>query len=172
MLRRLDATDLEFEVWSFSGAGFIICIIFFVSRHRVRLVKRPLIILAIVTAVVAVLAFSFVDRIPPRSLTATRMHVLKRRVLQFAQAHGELPKSLAAMPVMEGYDSSIRDGWKRDIIFEVSTSGVVTFRSLGRDGTIGGSGDDADIIRSFPARDAHGKWSDEMIEWSEDTFRK
>ena len=26
VLRRLDATDLEFEVWSFSGAGFIICI--------------------------------------------------------------------------------------------------------------------------------------------------
>jgi len=143
-----------------------------VSRHQVRLVKRPIIILAIATAVVAVLVFSFVDRIPPRSLTATRMHVLKRRVLQFAQAHGEFPKSLVALPVMEGYDSSIRDGWKRDIIFEASTSGIVTFRSLGRDGAVGGSGDDADIIRSFPARDAQGKWSDEMIEWSEDTFRK
>jgi len=143
-----------------------------VSRHGARLVKRLMISLAIATAVIAVSAFSFLDRIPPRALTATRMHVLKRRVLQFARTQGELPKSLAALPVMEGYDSSFRDGWKKDIIFEVSTSGVVTFRSLGRDGIVGGSGEDADIIRSFPARDAQGKWSDEMIEWSEDTFRK
>ena len=139
---------------------------------RLRLVKRPIIILGIMTALVAVLAFSFVDRIPPRALTATRMHGLKRRVLQFAHERGELPKSLVALPVMEGYDSSIRDGWKRDIIFEASTSGVVTFRSLGRDGALGGSGDDADIIRSFPAHDARGKWNDEMIEWSQDSFRK
>jgi hypothetical protein len=72
---------------------------------------------------------------------------------------------------MEGYDSSIRDGWRRSILFEVS-SNVITFRSFGRDGADGGGGDDADIVRSFPARDAHGKWSDEMVEWSRDTFRK
>jgi hypothetical protein len=137
-----------------------------------RLVKRPIIILGIMAAVVAVLAFSFVDRIPPRALTATRMHVLKRRVLQFAHEHGELPKSLAALPVIEGCDSSIRDGWKRDIIFEASMSGVVTFRSLGHDGALSGSGEDADIIRSFPTHDAQGKGNDEMIEWSQDTFRK
>jgi Type II secretion system (T2SS), protein G len=134
--------------------------------------NRTLIILAVVTAVVAVLAFSLVDVIPPRSLTAARMQVLKRRVLHYAQAHGELPKSLAVLPAMEGYDNSTRDAWKRDIIFEVSTSGVVTFRSFGRDGVVGGAGDNADIIRSFPARDTHGRWNDERVEWSEDTFRK
>jgi len=105
-------------------------------------------------------------------MTATRMQVLKRRVLQYAQSHGELPKSLATLPPMEGYDSSTLDGWKREIIFEVSKSGVVSFRSLGRDGVSGGSGEDADILRSFSTRDAGGKWSDEMVEWSEDTFKK
>lgn len=134
--------------------------------------KRILIILAIVTAVAAVLASCVVDHIPPRSLTATRMQVLKRRVLRFAQAHGELPKSLAELPTMKGYDNSVRDGWERNIIFEVPTSGVVTFRCLGRDGASGGAGEDADIIMSFSARDAQGKWSDESVEWSEDTFRK
>jgi hypothetical protein len=142
-----------------------------VSRYLARLVKRTLIILAIATAVVTVLVCS-VDTIPPRALTATRMQVLKRRVLQYARAHGHLPKSLAALPAMEGYDNSIRDGWKRDIIFEVSTSSVVTFRCLGRDGAVGGAGDDGDIIRSFPARDAQGRWSGEPVDWSEDTFRK
>lgn len=117
-------------------------------------------------------ALCFVDRIPPRAMTAMRMQVLKRRVLQYAQSHGELPKSLATLPPMEGYDSSVMDGWKREIIFEVSDSGVVSFRSLGRDGVSGGLGEDADIVRSFPAHDASGKWSDEMVEWSEDTFKK
>jgi hypothetical protein len=135
-------------------------------------VKRTIIILAIVAAVAAILAFSFVDVIPPRSITATHMQMLKRRVLQYAQAHGELPKSLAVLPAMKGYDNSIRDGWRRDIIFEVSASGVVTFRSLGRDGVAGGTGDDADIVRSFPAHDVQGKWSSETVDWSEDTFRK
>lgn len=73
---------------------------------------------------------------------------------------------------MEGYDNDIRDGWNRELVFEVSTSGVVTFRSLGRDGAAGGSGEDADIVRSIPARDSQGRWSDELVEWSEDSFRK
>lgn len=134
--------------------------------------RRPIIILGIATLAVGVLVFGLVDRIPPRDLTATRMHVTKRRVLQFARTHGELPKSLTALPAMEGYDNDIRDGWNRELVFEVSTSGVVTFRSLGRDGAAGGSGEDADIVRSIPARDSQGRWSDELVEWSEDSFRK
>ena len=134
--------------------------------------KRVIIIFAAVIVAVVVFASCVVDRIPPRALTATRMQVLKRRVLQYAQSHGELPKSLASLPPMDGYDSSVQDGWKRDITFEVSASGVVSFRSLGRDGVAGGSGEDADILRSFPARDTQGKWSDEMVEWTEDTFKK
>lgn len=73
---------------------------------------------------------------------------------------------------MEGYDSSIQDGWKRDIVFEVSASGVVSFHSLGRDAAPGGSGEDADIVRSFHVRNAQGKWSDEMVEWAEDSFKR
>lgn len=134
--------------------------------------KRLIIILAIVTVAVVVLASCIADRIPPRAMTATRMHGLKRRVLQYAQAHGHLPASLAALPPMEGYDSSVRDGWNRDIIFEVSASGLVSFRSLGRDAAVGGLGEDADIVRAFPSHDAQGKWSDEMVEWTEDTFKR
>ncbi len=134
--------------------------------------KRTYIILALVAAVIAILVFSLVDVVPPRGLTATRMQMLKRRVIQYGQAHGELPTSLAGLPEIKGYDCDIRDGWKRDIIFEVSTSGVFTFRSLGRDGIVGGTGDDGDIVMSFPTRDAQGKWSDETVGWSEDTIRK
>ena len=116
-----------------------------VSRHRAHPVKRVIIILSIVAAVVAVLEFCVVDRIPPRAMTATQMQVLKRRVLQYAQSQGHLPASLAALPPMEGFNSSVLDGWRREIVFEVSASSVVSFRSLGRDGAVGGSGEDADV---------------------------
>ena len=142
-----------------------------VSRHGICPMKRVLIVFAAVAAVIVSEAVFVVDSIPPRALTATRMQVLKRRVLQYARAHGELPRSLVDLPAVEGYDGSIRDGWSRTILFEVS-SNLVTFRSLGRDGIPGGSGDDMDMVRSFPARDAQGQWCDEMIGWSEDTFRK
>jgi hypothetical protein len=134
--------------------------------------KRVIIILAIVVAVFAIVAVSIVDVIPPRNLTATRMQVLKRRVLQYVQAHGELPSSLAALQKMEGYDNNIQDGWKKEITYEVSTSGIVTFRSFGRDGVAGGSGEDADIVGSFPSHDKQGKWSDESVSWSEDPLQK
>lgn len=118
-------------------------------------------------SVIVLLALSrcLVDVIPRKDLTITRMWVLKRRVLQFAHAHNELPPSISALPPVEGYDNSTKDGWKREIIFEVSTEGVVTFRSLGRDGVVGGIGDDADIVRSFIARDSQGRWNDEPVEW-------
>jgi hypothetical protein len=135
-------------------------------------VKRIIIILAVTTTTVCILASCVVETIPPGALTATRMQALKRRVLQYARAHDRLTSSLAALPPMEGYDNSVKDGWKRDILFEISAAGVVSFSSLGRDGVVGGSGESADIVRSFPSRDAQGNWSDEVVEWSEDTFKR
>ena len=133
--------------------------------------KRVLIFLAVIVGVAALLAFALVDVIPPRALTATRMQILKTRVLEFARKHGELPSSLSVLPANQARDNSILDGWHREILFEVSTSGILTFRSLGRDGLVGGSGEDADITRSFMARDSQGRWSDNTVGWSEDTFR-
>ena len=113
----------------------------------------------------------FVDHIPPHAMTVTRMQHLKRRVLQYAQSHDRLPASLTALPPMEGYDDRIQDGWQRDIAFEVSGD-VIAFRSLGRDGVLGGTGEDADIVRSFPLHDAQGRWSNEFVGWTEDIVRK
>ena len=131
---------------------------------------KKIIFLAVIGTAAAVL-YGCVEVVPPRSLTAVRMHMLKRKVLRYARQHGELPASVQVLPEMHGYDNSALDAWKRPIIFETSPSGSVTFRSLGRDGKIGGEGDDADIIRSFPARNAQRQWSDEGVDWSEDTFR-
>jgi hypothetical protein len=67
---------------------------------------------------------------------------------------------------MAGYDASVTDGWGRTLSYQTNTTGIVTLESLGRDGILGGSGADADIIRSFRIRDARGAWSDEMVDWS------
>jgi len=107
-----------------------------------------------------------IDRIPPTSLTETRMFVTKRRILQYAQAHDQLPPDLSSLPQMAGYDMSLKDGWGRTLSYQTNSAGTVTLESLGRDGVLGGSGEDADIIRSFPIRDSHGAWSDEMVDWS------
>jgi hypothetical protein len=113
---------------------------------------------------------SIVDVAPPRSLTAGRMQTTKRRILRYAHQHGELPNRLSELPRFDGYSNEIVDAWKRPIAFEKSATGRVTLCSLGRDGKIGGEGDDADIVRSFPARDEQNRWSDEMVNWIEDSF--
>ena len=133
-------------------------------------------ILDVVLSVVAlaILSRCLVDVIPPKDYTISNMLHLKRRVMLYAQAHNELPTSITALPPMEGYDNSNLDGWKREIIFEVSKEGVVTFRSLGRDGVVGGAGEDADIVRSFATHGSEGRWSDELVDWvgGEDTLGK
>jgi len=105
--------------------------------------------------------------IPPRALTATRMWGIKRRVLQYAHSHNQLPHGLSDLPVMAGYDNSIYDEWGRAFSYEILPAGDVRLTSLGRDGKIGGSGKDADFVATFPSHDAQGRWSDEMIGWSQ-----
>jgi Type II secretion system (T2SS), protein G len=104
--------------------------------------------------------------IPPRVLTATRMWVVKRRILQYAHSHNQLPHSLSELPIMQGYDNDVEDEWGRMIAYLVSPSGLVTLTSLGRDRKQGGTGKDADMVATFPSRDGQGNWSDGGIEWS------
>ena len=120
----------------------------------------------IFTATLAMVVSGCVDRIPPTSLTETRMHVTKRRIIQYARVHNQLPPDLVSLPPMSGYDTSVIDGWGRPLSYQTNSKGIVTLQSLGRDGVAGGSGDDAEIVRSFPARNTQDTWSDELVEWS------
>ena len=130
-------------------------------------------LLFVLVVVVMVLGFNevierlIVDPIPRRALTEARMQALKRRVILYARVHDVLPDSLAALPMINGYNNNTNDAWKRPITLEISSSGIVTFRSLGRDGVEGGMGDDSDIIRSFSSRETEGKWNDELVQWTE-----
>jgi hypothetical protein len=48
---------------------------------------RQLIVFLVGVAGMVVLSGLFVDHIPPRAMTVTRMQALKRRVLRYAQGH-------------------------------------------------------------------------------------
>jgi len=100
------------------------------------------------------------------------MFVTKERILEYARTNNHLPADLSVLPLHLEKDCSVVDGWGRKIIYEVDSSGIVTLKSLGRDGNAGGAGEDADIICGFRSRDAQGKWSDPLCNWDFDSFSK
>src|SRR5689334_17156311 len=103
---------------------------------------KKIFLVVVVLAVTGAIMLSVVDVAPPRSLTAGRMQTTKRRILRYAHQYGELPTSLSILARIGGYGNEIVDGWKRPLIFETSPTGLISLRSLGRDGKIGGEGDD------------------------------
>ena len=142
----------------------------FQNRRRRRM-KKSIIALSIVVGILFLAEMCLVETVPPRSLTATRMHMVKRRILRYAREHNRLPPDLSVLPQIEGYDNSIHDAWGNTLIYEVDAEGMVTLKSFGKDGIAGGTGNDKDIVRSFPSRDSKGQWSDELVDWTFDSFR-
>ena len=138
--------------------------------------KRLLIVCLIVVG--TLLAFAVIWSlhdfavIPPRDITGTRMFVTKARILEYARTNGKLPPNLSVLPPRPGKDDSIADAWGRKIMYEADSSGTVTLKSLGRDGMIGGSGEDVDIICAFDARDAQGHWSNPFVDWSYNSLKR
>jgi len=68
----------------------------------------------------------------------------------------EVPKSLDVLPRREGYANRTKDGWGRELDYSISGGGILTLKSLGRDGKIGGTGEDADISKSYRTVDEEG----------------
>jgi hypothetical protein len=126
--------------------------------------KRLLIVCGVIMAIaILVLAWMALDDLvglPPGALTATRIVVTRRRMLQYAQSHNQLPHLLSELPILPGYDNDVIDEWGGVIAYEVSPSGLVTLTSLGRDGKIGGSGRDQDMATTFPSHDEQGRRRD------------
>ena len=116
-----------------------------------------------------VVALSSCATVPPTALTHARMHVMKRRIIKFAVAHGSLPNSVEELPRMEGYDNGIIDAWGRPLSMRVEGD-TVTLTSFGRDGVPGGTGDDTDMIGIFLAKTVTGQWAAELCEWELDPY--
>ncbi len=112
-------------------------------------------------------ALCFVDFVPPRSLTSSRMGIVKRRVLQYAKAQGHLPETLAALPPATDIETKITDAWNRPLDYTFDESGMVTLRSLGGDKAEGGDLNDADLVGTFSSKDAEGNWLPDTASWTQ-----
>ena len=87
----------------------------------------------------------------PREVTVTSATETAARIEIFWQNKNALPENLSELPTRPGYANNIRDGWGRELIYEVKPDGIVVLASLGRDGKPGGTGNDADYSTSYRA---------------------
>ena len=137
-----------------------------VTRSRSAWVVFQVALVVLTIAGLVLFFYYAVPTVPPRSMTATRMWVVKRPIVQYAREHGALPHDLALVPEMPGYGNSLRDGWGNAILYAVGDDGLVTLTSLGSDGRAGGTGDAADLVGRFSPRSASGAWADDLDEWA------
>ncbi|MCD4737474.1 MAG: type II secretion system protein GspG [Bacteroidales bacterium] len=110
--------------------------------------------ICIICIVLFALVLLFVDKISPYDLTITRINGVTFRIKNYVTDNGHLPDNLYILPKRERYDNSIKDGWDKEIIYNVTKNGVVTLKSFGKDKKPGGEGDNSDIIMSFNVKNS------------------
>jgi hypothetical protein len=96
--------------------------------------------------------------ISPEESTLTAIGETAARIDLFLAANHSLPPDLVALPKREGFMNQITDGWGRELIYSRSEDETISLTSLGRDGTRGGMGDDADITHQFRTRNDDGSF--------------
>ena len=114
--------------------------------------KKWIILIAVCAFCLLAFALS-VCRIPPDAMTRTNMTGINERFLKYYSKIGKVPSRLEELPLREGYDNSLMDGWGRPIGYRVEGDRVI-LESLGRDGLPGGGGQDRDIRMVFKASDS------------------
>ncbi len=101
--------------------------------------------------------WAIVERLPTPE---TELEVLRGRIAteqkslgefadQYRAGHGTYPDQLVWQHYADRADPMFFDPWGRRYRYD-STAGEVTISTLGRDGIVGGSGDDADVTARFP----------------------
>ena len=63
----------------------------------------------------ALLRLPFIETIPLRDLTVTRMHITEMRIRDYWRIHGRLPRSLDELPALKNRDDETTDGWGQPI---------------------------------------------------------
>jgi hypothetical protein len=95
-------------------------------------------------------------RITPVEMTKTAITETFARISIYAQTNRAVPSSLAVLPKRDGYANRTTDGWGRSLQYSLSTDGIITLTSFGRDGKPGGSGEDADTSESYFTKKSDG----------------
>jgi Type II secretion system (T2SS), protein G len=108
-------------------------------------------------------SFPLIDVIPAQNLTQTRLVVTFGRIQTFWNQHGKVPRHATELADEKDRDCSTMDGWGREFIWVSDGKTRVKVLSLGRDGKLGGTGEDADLEVEFVGKQ---KQQDEFPEIS------
>lgn len=101
----------------------------------------------------------------PSQATTTKMWTIKRRVLRYANEHGELPQNLDHLPVIPDHINDTIDWWGNPIEFEVESNGTVILTSNGGSVFFYNPDEGKPIVVKFPSRSRDGQWSDELVDF-------
>ena len=96
--------------------------------------------------------------ITPVEITHTAIGETFVRMHMYLTEHHQFPGALDDLPKREGYANRTTDGWQRPLIYTIEQDNFITLRSLGKDGRPGGSGEGADIQKTYRTKNPDGSW--------------
>src|SRR5208283_4939170 len=97
----------------------------------------------------AIVSVSCRDRVTPVENTKDAITETFVRIDIYAKTNKAVPLSLDLLPKREGYSNQTTDAWGRPLMYRVTQDGIITLTSFGKDGKLGGNGEDADISVSY-----------------------
>ena len=107
---------------------------------------------------IAVVLSSLVCVITPVEMTNTAIVESFVRMRMYLAEHHQFPASLDELPRRDGYANRTTDWWRRPLIYKAEQDNFITLLSLGKDGEPGGTGEDADIQRTYRTKNPDGSW--------------
>ena len=96
--------------------------------------------------------------VPRSAITRSTIEETRYRIYLFAAKNGKLPQRLSELPERDGYNNRMADLWERQLIYEVDDAGIISLVSYGRDGKLGGTSEDTDIIYRYRSHDEKGEF--------------
>lgn len=105
---------------------------------------------ALFVAGLVAFAFLLVHPIPNSAKTLSAITATSVRIEMYVGTSDKrLPPSLEALPKQQGHANRVTDGWDHPLIYAVTSANTFTLTSLGGDGLVGGTGDDADVVVNY-----------------------
>ena len=126
------------------------------NEYSLGSMRNPFVYVTAVFLFALAIVASFVETIPPQDMSRTAMIETLIRFQMYVSERRDYPKDLSSLPKRKGHGNRITDGWGHPLLYDVDQTGVVSLTSLGRDGKVGGSGENADIIERRNTRTLDG----------------
>ncbi len=92
------------------------------------------------------------DTIPKDNLTETRLAITRVRLRKYWDEYGKVPANPRDLPLLPNRDCSMTDAWGKEFQWLADDDSTVRVISFGKDGIVGGTGENADLEILFDGR--------------------